>query len=54
MFIKQLSIYHLNPETAPTTNQLETALAKNTFTEVSGLDWFSQGFVPCRTFVCTG
>ncbi len=50
MFIKQLSIYRLNPETVPTTNQLETALAKNPFAEVSGLDWFSQGFVSPHSF----
>lgn len=50
MFIKQLSVYRLNPETAPSVDKLEMALAKSPFSEVTGLDWYSLGFVPPHDF----
>lgn len=50
MFIKQLSLYRLNPEAMPSAEKLETALAKHKFAEVTGLEWSNEGFTPPHNF----
>ncbi len=51
MWIKQLSFYRLSGESLTDAEKLSTALAKRPFHACSGLDWFSEGWVPPAGFL---
>ena len=46
MWFKQLQLFRLDLGNLPDFDTLDTALAAKPFAPPSGLDWFTQGFVP--------
>lgn len=50
MWFKQISFYPLNPLHIPDAATIADKLANAAFVPVSGLNWFSEGFVPPQPF----